>query len=52
MPNIFNGINIYKLNVYDISTRLMNLNLLPLCYEREISDLVFFFKALFGSLPS
>ena len=29
--------------------RLMNLNLLPLCYEREISDLVFFFKALFGN---
>ena len=29
--------------------RLMNPNLLPLCYEREISDLVFFFKALFGN---
>jgi hypothetical protein len=27
----------------------MNLNLLPLCYEREFSDLVFFFKALFGN---
>ena len=29
--------------------RLMTLNLLPLCYEREITDLVFFFKALYGS---
>jgi hypothetical protein len=27
----------------------MNLNLLPLCYERQISDLIFFFKALFGN---
>ena len=28
--------------------RLICLDLLPLCYEREISDLVFFFKALHG----
>ena len=28
--------------------RLMHLNLLPLCYEKEISDLIFFFKALVG----
>ena len=29
--------------------RLICLDLLPLCYEREISDLVFFFKAPYGS---
>ena len=28
--------------------RLITLSLLPLCYEREIKDLVFFFKALYG----
>ena len=28
--------------------RLICLDLLPLCNEREISDLVFFFKALYG----
>ena len=30
--------------------RLTTLNLLPLCYEREIPDLVFFFKALHGNM--
>ena len=25
-------------------------NLLPLCYEREITDLMFFFKALYGNI--
>jgi hypothetical protein len=30
--------------------RLIALNLLPLCYDREIKDLVFFCKALFGHL--
>ena len=30
--------------------RLIALNLLPLCYDREIKDLVFFYKALFGHL--
>jgi hypothetical protein len=30
--------------------RLTTLNLLPLCYEREITDLVFFFKALHGNI--
>ena len=28
--------------------RLLALELLPLCYDREIKDLVFFFKALYG----
>ena len=28
--------------------RLLKLNLLPLCYSREINDLVFFYKALYG----
>ena len=28
--------------------RLLALGLLPLCYDREIKDLVFFFKALYG----
>jgi hypothetical protein len=28
--------------------RLLTLELLPLCYDREIKDLVFFFKALYG----
>jgi hypothetical protein len=32
--------------------RLIALNLLPLCYDREIKDLVFFYKALFGHLNS
>jgi hypothetical protein len=27
--------------------RLLALGLLPLCYDREIKDLVFFFKALY-----
>ena len=30
--------------------RLTTLNLLPLCYEREITYLVFFFKALHGNI--
>ena len=30
--------------------RLITLNLLPLCYDREIKDLVFFFKALHGHI--
>jgi hypothetical protein len=30
--------------------RLTTLGLLPLCYEREIKDLVFFFKALYGHI--
>ena len=30
--------------------RLITLGLLPLCYEREIKDLVFFFKALYGHI--
>ena len=30
--------------------RLTTLNLLPLCYEKEIADLVFFFKALHGNI--
>ncbi len=30
--------------------RLTTLSLLPLCYEREITDLVFFFKALYGNI--
>ena len=30
--------------------RLITLNLLPLCYDREIKDLVFFFKALHGRI--
>ena len=32
----------------DISTTANESQPTPLCYEREISDLVFFFKALFG----
>ena len=28
--------------------RLLALNLLPLCYEREIKDLTFLFKAMYG----
>ena len=28
--------------------RLLSLNLLPLSYDREIKDLTFFYKALFG----
>ncbi|CAB4017509.1 Hypothetical predicted protein, partial [Paramuricea clavata] len=28
--------------------RLVDLNLLPLCYDREIKDLMFFYKALYG----
>ena len=28
--------------------RLLALNLLPLCYDREIKDLTFFFKAMYG----
>jgi hypothetical protein len=28
--------------------RLLTLELLPLCYDREVKDLVFFFKALYG----
>ena len=30
--------------------RLITLNLLPLCYDREIKDLVFFFNALHGHI--
>ena len=30
--------------------RLITLSLLPLCYDREIKDLVFFFKALYGRI--
>ena len=30
--------------------RLQSLNMLPLCYDREIRDLVFFYKALHGYL--
>ena len=30
--------------------RLITLNILPLCYDREINDLVFFFKALHGHI--
>ncbi len=30
------------------SERLSTLRLLPLCYDREIRDLVFFYKALYG----
>ena len=30
--------------------RLVTLGLLPLCYKREIKDLVFFFKALCGHI--
>jgi hypothetical protein len=30
--------------------RQITLDLLPLCYEREIKDLVFFFKALYGHI--
>ncbi len=30
--------------------QLTTLSLLPLCYEREITDLVFFFKALYGNI--
>ena len=30
------------------SERLMNLKLLPLCYDREIKDLTFFYQALHG----
>lgn len=30
--------------------RLATLDLLPLCYEREIKDLVLFFKALYGQI--
>ena len=30
--------------------RLITLSLLPLCYNREIKDLVFFFKALYGRI--
>jgi hypothetical protein len=37
------GENAYK-------QRLITLGLLPLCYEREIKDLVFFFKALYGHM--
>jgi hypothetical protein len=28
--------------------RLVDLNLLPLCYDREIKDLILFYKALYG----
>ena len=28
--------------------RLLTLNLLPLCYDREIEELVLFFKTLYG----
>ena len=28
--------------------RLLALNLLPLCYDREIKDLTFFYKAMYG----
>ena len=31
------------------SERLSTLKLLPLCYDREIRDLVFFYKALYGT---
>ena len=35
---------------YTYKQRLTTLNLLPLCYEREITDLMFFFKVLYGNI--
>ena len=39
-----------KRGEYTYKQRLTTLNLLPLCYEREITDLMFFFKALYGNI--
>ena len=39
-----------KRGEYTYKLRLTTLNLLPLCYEREITDLMFFFKALYGNI--
>jgi hypothetical protein len=42
----------YILNSYEISyvQRCTDLHILPLCFRREINDLVFFFKCLHGSV--
>ena len=37
-----------KIGEMSYTQRLLALELLPLCYDREIKDLVFFFKALYG----
>ena len=41
---------ILRLRIGEISyqERLQTLDMLPLCYDREIQDLVFFYKALYG----
>ena len=41
---------ILKVKIGDVPYKdhLLALNLLPLCYEREIKDLTFFFKAMYG----
>ena len=37
-----------KMGEVSYKDRLLALNLLPLCYDREIKDLTFFFKAMYG----
>ena len=37
-----------KIGEVSYNERLQTLDMLPLCYAREIQDLVFFYKALYG----
>ena len=47
LNNIFSQQTFYKLRS-SYNERLVDLNLLPLCYDREIKDLMLFYKALYG----
>ena len=37
-----------KIGEVSYKDRLLALDLLPLCYDREIRDLIYFFKAMYG----
>ena len=37
-----------KIGEVSYKDRLLALDLLPLCYDREIKDLIYFFKAMYG----